>query len=285
MSAALDVLRVTNSVLGPIAPNTAGWAAQRLFTTPRRHRPPARERQAERNGERVRFGEGLSALRFGWGGGPRVLALHGWEGRATQWGALARALTAAGFELIAIEAPGHGQSPGRRANPRLFMDALFAAEREFGPFSAVVGHSMGAAAVAGALGAGLQAERGVLIAGPASPVRVAKNFAKFIGLPRTARERFLMHLERSVGVPPEALELSELELELPMLLLHSRDDAVVKSDNSEELAGAWPNAELRLLDGLGHNRVLRSEQTVRATVDFITGFGAHAQPRADSPAT
>src|SRR5689334_15961670 len=101
--------------LSNLAPTLAARAAARMFTTPRRHRPPEREAEAEARGERIRIrtanGE-LSALRFGWGNGPRVLAMHGWEGRATQWGPLAELLDRAGFEVIAIDAPAHGLSPG-----------------------------------------------------------------------------------------------------------------------------------------------------------------------------
>ena len=278
MAAALELIRMTNALLAPIAPGASGWVAQRLFTTPRRHRPPTREHAAEEGGERLRFRAALSgapedgmlsALRFGHGRGPRILAMHGWEGRATQWGPLATAATAAGFELIAIDAPGHGHSPGRRAHPRSFMDALLAADAEFGPFHAIIGHSMGGAAAATALSRGLRAERAVLIASPASPARIMRNFSGFIGLEGQARERFYARMERTLGLPPDALELPAFELEQPVLVVHSRDDKEIEFSNADQLTAAWPRSEQLSVDGLGHRRIIRSPEVIAAALDFL----------------
>lgn len=257
------------TLLSTLAPALAARMAVRMFTTPRRHTPPERERDAEAMGERVRIhtarGE-LSAIRFGRRGGPRVLAMHGWEGRATQWGPLAEPLTRAGFELIAIDAPAHGRSPGRRAHVASFAEALLDADEQLGPFAAAVGHSMGAAAMTIALNRGLRAQRAVLIAGPARLDAVLQRFTRSIGLSDPATQAFDRELEAIVGQPAAELGMFELAgaLRQPALIIHSRDDREIPFADAQTIARAWPHGHLLAVDGVGHRRILRSELVLDA---------------------
>ena len=80
-------------------------------------RPPTRpladwEREAADTARRVSFRFGLSGLRWG-ESGPVALMLHGWAGRPTQFASLVPPLLAAGRQVIALDAPGHGESPGQ----------------------------------------------------------------------------------------------------------------------------------------------------------------------------
>ena len=60
------------------------------------------------------FGSGHLAL-YDWGSGPTVLLVHGWGARGTHLGKLVPPLVAAGYRVVAFDAPGHGQSSGRSA--------------------------------------------------------------------------------------------------------------------------------------------------------------------------
>jgi pimeloyl-ACP methyl ester carboxylesterase len=275
MSIGFRLLRSLNGLMSNVAPSLAGRVALRMFTTPQRHRPPERELSAERTGERVviRTAHGdLSALRFGRGRGPRVLAIHGWEGRATQWGPLAQLLVQAGFEVVAVDAPAHGRSGGRLAHVAGFADALLQADDQLGPFAAVVGHSMGAAAATIALNRGLRARRAILIAGPARLDVVVRLFARHVGLRDRGKAAFDRQLERVVGHPAEELgtDILAATLRQPALIIHSRDDREVPFTDAEAIARAWPNGHLLAVDGLGHRRILRSESVLEAVRDAIS---------------
>jgi pimeloyl-ACP methyl ester carboxylesterase len=284
MSTAFTLLRTINGLLSPIAPSLAARMAVRMFTTPHRHTPPEREREAEAMGERIfvrTAGGELSAIRFGRGRGPRVLAMHGWEGRATQWGPLAERLTRAGFEVIAIDAPAHGRSPGRQAHMAGFADALLDADEQLGPFAAVVGHSMGAAAVTIALNRGLRAQRAVLIAGPARLDAVLQRFARHVGLSDAATQVFDRQLETIVGQPAAELGTRELATTLrqPALIIHSRDDREIPFADAETIVRAWPHGQLLAVDGVGHRRILRSESVLDAVRAAVGHDERMLQPR------
>jgi pimeloyl-ACP methyl ester carboxylesterase len=267
MVSPLPFLRLAHQLLGPVAPGASARLARRLFTTPRRHTPPEREAAAERSGQRVQLGEGVSALR--WGRGPRILAMHGWEGRATQWGVFAELATAAGFEVLAVDAPGHGHSEGRSSHIGEFVRVLLEADQNYGPFVAVVGHSMGGAAAGLALASGLRAERAVLISSPSAIDRVLRGYASYMRLSEPAEQAFFDAMERTVGRPAEDIDVGALALGTPALLLHSRDDREVPFSEAEAIDWHWSRAELLALDGLGHRRILRDGAVMQSAVDFI----------------
>lgn len=97
----------------------------------------------------------LAALRGGSAGGPRLLCLHGWLDNANSFLPLARHL--AGFDLVALDLPGHGASEHRApgydyAFVDWVHDVLDAMDALGWDRADLLGHSMGGA-IASALAA------------------------------------------------------------------------------------------------------------------------------------
>ncbi|WP_146909020.1 alpha/beta fold hydrolase [Arenimonas daejeonensis] len=90
-------------------------------------------------------------------------------------------LAARGYQLIALDAPAHGRSPGAEADPVVFADALQEVAAELGPLHAVVGHSMGGASALYALSRGLDSGRSVAIAAPAGLAGVLARMSQAPG--------------------------------------------------------------------------------------------------------
>src|SRR5213082_3427517 len=107
----LAAIRLFFAVVGRVLPSLAGRLAASLFARPRRHRRPDRERALIARGAPLPLPQGLSATQ--WGAGPAVLLVHGWEGRGAQLGALVDPLVEAGYRVIALDGPAHGDSAGR----------------------------------------------------------------------------------------------------------------------------------------------------------------------------
>mgnify|MGYP001816334176 CR=1 FL=1 len=47
-------------------------------------------------------------------------------------------------------------------------------------------------------------------------------------------------------------------LDIPGLIIHDEEDSYVRVDDGKLIARTWPNSELLLTTGLGHNRILIS---------------------------
>jgi pimeloyl-ACP methyl ester carboxylesterase len=270
----LQMIRGTHAILGRIAPTMTAHRARELFLTPRRAPERPWEAAVESSGTRSTLTDGTSVLRFG-GSGRRVLMLHGWEGRATQFGPLASLLVPLGYELLALDAPAHGRSPGTQANLLQFAGALLSAQEEFGPFHAVVGHSMGGGAATLALARGLRAERAVLLGAPASIAGVLARFGQHVGLPSAAQARFVAAIETHVGVAVDEVQVDAVATRLtqPALVVHDRDDREVPFEDGVAIARAWRGANFLVTEGLGHRRVLRDESVLGAIARFVARDG------------
>ena len=266
----MATIRTANQVLGRFAPRFTADLARRLMMRPQQNPPRPWELDALDAAERVTFRFGLSALRWG-SRGPVVLAMHGWKGRPTQFARFAAPIVASGRQLIALEAPGHGRSPGHDVHVVAFAQALVEAAGELRGLEAVIGHSMGGAAAMVALADGLRAERAVVIGAPAAMTRVLDRYASAIALPDCARSEFFASVDRHVGVPATALDsgVLALSLALPGLVIHDRDDDMVPFAEGEAIARDWRGAEFLATDGLGHRQVLANDAVIARVIAFL----------------
>src|SRR5580692_6315423 len=120
-------------------------------------------------GNRTFLESGVAAESWGDEDHPAVYLMHGWGGYRGQLGAFVAPLTEAGFRVVALDAPGHGESgPGMFGRGRAlmpdFINALRTAMAHYGAAHGVIAHSLGASAVAIATLDGLTTNRLVLIA-------------------------------------------------------------------------------------------------------------------------
>lgn len=208
-----------------------------------------------------------------WGEGPTVLLLHGWEGRASDLAAFAPPLLQAGYRVLALNLPAHGESQGEHTSIPASARALLAAQHDWGgTLHAVVAHSVGTAVVVEAMAQGLQVGRVALVSPPARYVDYAHGFARQAGLSPEQTEALMQALLRlgvdtaSIHTPRRARTLTT-----PALLVHSADDRVVPIGNAEAIAQAWAGSRLMRVDGLGHRRLLQAPEVVSEVTAFVTG--------------
>lgn len=262
---------------------SAEWAfrsAWRHFTTPRRL--PVKHWEQKALAEAVRHtatAENGEVVYYEWNptGVRTVLLVHGWEHRASFWGHMAQGLAAAGYRVVALDGPAHGESAGRRATLVSFARAVQAVADAAGAMYAVVAHSFGAACTAGVpvrfnQTAGGVLPRLVLMSAPSSTRKVAERFADLLQLPYSVVERMARFIQEQFGRNAESFSLLETGRHLPVgraLLLHDRQDPNVPFAEAEEIAAHWPALEFHPTTGLGHNRIMRDPAVVQQIVAFL----------------
>ena len=77
------------------------------------------------------------------GRGTKVMFVHGWSGRATNFYKIIEALIGLNCDVYAFDAPAHGKSRGLTTNLPEFTLCLEALLNRWGPFDAILGHSGG----------------------------------------------------------------------------------------------------------------------------------------------
>jgi pimeloyl-ACP methyl ester carboxylesterase len=257
----------------------------REFATPRRVRGEFHAAQLPAADEKMRVptGEGW-VVAWRWGEGPAFLLVHGWEDDHHCFDPLIAALLARGQAVVAFDLPAHGESDGFMTALPAAANALQDVAEAIGPIYAVVGHSFGGAAATLAIAAGLEARRAVIMSSPVSVARVLDSVTARLGLSAARRRGTEDVLVRRVGVPLELLELEPIakRLDLPALVVHSRDDRMVPFLAGVRLQRAWPGAKLYAVDGLGHRRILSDPAVLTRVANFVAAPAANARLRASA---
>ncbi|MFO6420938.1 alpha/beta fold hydrolase [Hylemonella sp. W303a] len=262
------------NLLGRLFPGPATQWLWRLWFTPPHTHPNQRARDLLATVEHrfeVYSGEG-GALVHGWGNGPAVLLAHGWGAYGAQLGSFVPVLQSAGYRVLLLDAPGHG---GQRPRPyrldqyaQLLHDVILHA----GDVHAVIGHSLGATAMAMALNRLDSPATYVGVAPTANLKSVLRTFQQRLGL----SPDLLARLERTFAdvFGPSWWRDYSLDHHLPRLrgralLVHDQDDSEASPENSRYLARLRAGTALHWSQGLGHNRVLHDREVVQTVAEFI----------------
>jgi pimeloyl-ACP methyl ester carboxylesterase len=257
--------------VGGVAPSLAARVAAELLSRPGGRNPPQPwEHEPGPRLARLDLACGLHALSWG-ERGPVVLAQHGWRGRPTQFVRFAAALVPLGYRVVALDAPGHGVSPGRRLSTRILADLLRVAADELGGVHAVIGHSFGGAAAGVAMDEGLRAKRLVLIGSPTRVSAMIAGLSAEMGLPAGAQAALARLFEAHARRPLPELDLVSLgeQVAARALVVHDEDDDVVPVSQARDLEQAWPAAQRLYTRGLGHREVLAAPAVVESVCAFV----------------
>ena len=283
--ARLAAVRARLRVLGVVAPAAADRLAVDLWSTV----PEPRVRRDYRTSagvvQQLPMPHGGTVAAEVWGQGPVVHLVHGWGGWRGQLGAFVAPLVAAGYRVVAVDAPSHGDSaPGvmgpHHSSVMEMIEALEAADRELGPAVGIIAHSLGCTVAGQVITAGRPVERLVLVAPNPSFHDLLEEYARLLRLPRRIASHLEAELEAIAHRPLATFDLVGLPAEHPLpatLVVHDRADKETPYRVGARLADTWPGARLVSTQGLGHQQVLADRTVVQEAVDHLTGGAASAE--------
>jgi len=216
----------------------------------------------------------LAAWLWGEAGRPLVGLLHGWEGHGAQLGAFAAPLVAAGFRVLAFDAPGHGESPGDECSAPLIGRLILEMEGSLGLFHSFVAHSMGAAAAAMAATHGSHPRGMVFLAPPLSQLERIDRMVQRSQLSSEAAAVFRATVARRTGLSLEEADMHHVArlAPCPLLALHDPDDPDASYAATAAFVAAWHGAQLVPCPGRGHVRILSTPEVVRQGVEFLSAL-------------
>ncbi|ASY56799.1 alpha/beta hydrolase [Sinorhizobium sp. CCBAU 05631] len=289
-SFATKVIRLSLKAVSAVSPAAAGEMAFRIFClTPNRKPKNGKERallsaaaplMEQSRKITLSFAGGWVFVRHfprhGSGRGPRVLLTHGWGSRSDYLAALIDGLLAAGAEVVALDWPGHGGSPGRSLTMPQAVRAIDAAWRHFEGFDVCIGHSFGGASLACAAGGvvcDLPARvpgKLVLIGAPSEMAWLFQGFGKMMALVPAAQAAFEGMVERLSG-RVENFDAAGVTAALnkPVLVVHAEDDKEVSADHARRYGASGPHVELHWANGLGHRRIVSASPVIEKIIAFL----------------
>ena len=205
------------------------------------------------------------------GRGTKVMLVHGWSGRATNFYKIIEALIGLNCDVYAFDAPAHGKSRGLTTNLPEFTLCLEALLNRWGPFDSILGHSGGGFASAYVCAHRPEIKKLILI----SPFdRSMDLFEKYFELKKKKKKaQSLMYnyffRKTNIDVSEFSSSISALSINAKTLVIHDENDREVELYNSINIDKNLKNGELIVTKGLGHRRILRTESVIDKIVSFL----------------
>ncbi|MES2806365.1 MAG: alpha/beta hydrolase [Bacteroidota bacterium] len=269
------IILLTSKLISFISPKLITLFAAKLFTTPIKHKIPKRELEMDRNSiqklipvpaidkEVVFYQYGKSEK--------KILLVHGWSGRGTQLFKIADELLKAGYSTISFDAPAHGKSPGKTTIMVDFIATILEIDKQFGPFEAAIGHSLGGMSVLNAIKKGLKVNHAVVIGSGDIVEDIMDDFVAKLELKPIISTLLRLHFEKKYQEKMNSYSafLAAKEIAIPVLVIHDNNDPEVPVKAGIHIHKYLKNGELLLTDGLGHRKILGNHKVIEKTVQFI----------------
>ena len=269
------IIVITSKVIALISSKLIILFAAKLFTTPIRHKIPKRELGMDQNTiqkiikipainkEVVVYKYGVSEK--------RILLVHGWSGRGTQLFKIADEFLKQGYSTISFDAPAHGKSPGKTTIMVDFIASILEIEKQFGPFTAAIGHSLGGMSVLNAIKKGLKVNHAVVIGSGDIVEDIIDDFIAKLKLKPTVGKLLSLHFEKKYKekMNDYSAFLAAEKATVPVLVIHDNNDTEVPVSAGIHIYKYLKNGTLFLTDGLGHRKILGNQKVIEKTVQFI----------------
>ena len=266
-----------SKIIASISPKLSILFSAKLFTTPIKHRTPKRELEMEKKSiqkliEIPAINKKVITYEYG-KSDKKIVLSHGWSGRGTQLFKIAEELVKAGYSTVSFDAPAHGKSPGSTTIMSEFIETILEVEKQYGPFEAAVGHSLGGMSLINATKKGLAINRLVIIGSGDVVQDILDDFVAKLELQPSTSLQLRLHFEKKYDVKMDDYSAykSAMEIAIPVLVIHDKNDIEVPVEAAFHIHKHLKNGELFLTEGLGHRKILGNSEVIEKVVGFIQG--------------
>jgi pimeloyl-ACP methyl ester carboxylesterase len=264
-----------SKIIASISPKLSILLSAKLFTTPIKHRTPKRELEMEKKSiqkliEIPVINKKVITYEYG-KSDKKILLSHGWSGRGTQLFKIAEELLKVGYSTVSFDAPAHGKSPGRTTIMSEFIETILEVERQIGPFEAAVGHSLGGMSLLNATKKGLAINHLVIIGSGDIIEDILYDFVTKLELKPSTNTQLRLYFEKkyNVNMDDYSAYKSAMEIDIPVLVIHDKNDTEVSVKAAIHIHKHLKNGELLLTEGLGHRKILGNSEVIGKIINFI----------------
>ena len=246
-----------------------------FFARPYRYKLPRREipvmSKAQKSSIYIK-NLGKNVFCYHWNGkGPKIMLMHGWSGRATNFYLIIEALIRLDYDIYAFDAPAHGKSRGLTTNLPEFIVTLDSLLKYWGPFEAILGHSGGAFASSYVCAKHPEIQKLILISPFDKVIDLFKKYFELIGLRERSRKLMLDYFHRKTNKKISAFSssISAQSINANCMIIHDKNDREVELSNSINIENNLKKGKLIITSGLGHRRILRDDIVIDDILNFL----------------
>lgn len=266
---------ISSKLIAYFSPKLVTLFAAKLFTSPIKHKIPKRELEMDAKStkklvEIPKINKKVVLYQYG-ESDKKILLAHGWSGRGTQLFKIADELIKVGYSTVSFDAPAHGKSPGKSAIMSDFIETILEIERQFGPFEAAVGHSLGGMSLLNAVKKGFKINHLAIIGSGDIVQDILDDFVAKLKLKPSISTQLRLHFEKKYGEEMDNYSgyKSAMEITIPVLVIHDKNDYEVPVTAGINIHKHLKNGELFLTEGLGHRKILGNHLVIEKLVKFI----------------
>ena len=223
---------------------------------------------------RIQF-RNFSIQTYKWGDPKQeaIFLVHGWEGQAGNFSDLIEKLVAANYYVIAFDAPSHGFSSKGDTSPFEFRDLVGQLIKKYN-CKKLISHSFGGVATTGALfnHPELTIDKYVLLTTPDKFSQRIEAVVKQVGVTQKVKNLLIHRLEKEMDIDVQTLSVSRFAQTINVneaLIIHDKNDRVIPLAYSENVCKNWKDCTLKVVEGTGHFRILRTESVLEEVIAFM----------------
>ena len=254
-----------------LSTNYAAQMAVFLFSKPKKGKIKADEMPFLNTATKETvFHQNMPIATYHWSGSKEtVLLAHGWESNAFRWKDLIELLQAQNYNIIAIDAPAHGDSGSKIFNAILYSECINVTINQFNP-SVVIGHSIGGTASALAINNyKLATKKLILLGSPSNFDEVIDNYVKIMGYNKKVINAINNYYLKYFGCYPKfyTVENFSKNIHAEGLIIHDKKDRIISYKDALHISKHYKNSKLIKTVGFGHG--LKNEQVYKHILEFL----------------
>jgi predicted alpha/beta hydrolase family esterase len=255
------LVRLVGSYLNSISYLSKSYAAEQallLFSKPRKGQISDIQSQFLETAINENFQYETFQIRtYRWqGNGQTILLVHGWESNSARWKPLINHLKNYNYNIVAVDAPAHGNSGSPYFNALLYAEFINEVAKKMQPTS-IIGHSVG-----GMASVFFQnkyrltsIKKMVLLGSPSDFKDVLKRYTDMLGYNNRISEHLNHIIKERYGAIPEAFSTARFveTLSSQGLIIHDQDVPVIPFSDAVKINSHFKNSTLITTKGLGHS--------------------------------
>lgn len=240
-----------------VRPEAAISQAFYLFCGPRRGKINPEQKKfldPAKNGK-INLGKQIIQSYHWKGNKETILLLHGWESNTQRWQQLIEKLQQENYNIIAFDAPAHGDSSGKLFNVPLYSKCVTVFVEKHRP-DYIIGHSIGAmTTIYEQRLSPISAKKIVLLGAPSELMFIMKDFQKTLNLSSRFMKGFEAYFNKKFGFSFKEFSTAKFaeKIKQPGLLIHDTYDKIVPVSASKAIHKNWNNSKLIITEGAGHS--------------------------------